>query len=185
MHNKLRQLRRSRNMTLAQVAEQLGTTAQTVSRLETQVITLSADWLEKFGALFGVDPGQILGSRNDPPAELIGRLDRFGKVTDPGTEPFDIALPAGPTTAVTLSADIGPYRSGDVLLTSRLYGADIANAVGHDALVALNEGPVLLRRLLNGQNGHYVLVPLESGETVQYGAALDWAGRVQMRISYL
>ncbi len=172
-------------MTLAQVAEQLGTTAQTISRLETQVITLSADWLEKFGALFGVDPGQILGSRTDPPAELIGRLDRFGKLTDPGSEPFDIALPTGPAIAVTVSADIGPYRSGDVLLSNRLFGADMANAVGHDALVGLHDGPVLLRRLLNGQNGHYVLVPLDSGESVQYRASLDWAGRVQMRISYL
>ncbi len=184
MHNKLRYFRRARNMTLAQVADRLGTTPQTVSRLENEVITLSADWLTRFGELFDVDPGQLLGGTPAQAIEQIGRLDRYGRLIDEAAEGFDLALPAGPTLAVTMGSDIGPYSAGDVLLASRLEGPDMANAIGHDALVAVRDGPVLLRRLINGATGDFTLVPLASGGDVHYHARLNWAARITMRISY-
>lgn len=184
MHNKLRQLRRARNLTLAQVAQELGTTPQTVSRLENEVITLSTDWLERFGALFDVDPAHLLGSPSSREIQMLGQLDRFGRVTEHTEEPCELSLPAGPAHAVKVTSVIGPYGAGDILLTTRLYGDDMTNAVGHDALVGLSDGSVLLRRLVNGREGHYMLVPLISGEDIQYNVALDWAGRIMMRVSY-
>lgn len=59
---KLRARRLAKRMTLADIAEALATTPQTVQRLETANQTLSLDWLQKYCAVLEIDPGELFGT---------------------------------------------------------------------------------------------------------------------------
>lgn len=56
---RIRAIRKQRGMTLKQVAEKLGTTPQTVQRLEADTMTLSIDWLERICAALQVKPYEL------------------------------------------------------------------------------------------------------------------------------
>ena len=58
MINRIRDIRREKGMTLADVAERCSppTTAQTIGRLETGTRQLSLTWMNRIAAALGVDP---------------------------------------------------------------------------------------------------------------------------------
>lgn len=55
----LRAIRKAQGKTLKQVADAMNTSPQTVQRLETGTMTISAEWIEKFCATLGIDPGEL------------------------------------------------------------------------------------------------------------------------------
>lgn len=63
---RIREVRKARGYTLAQVAKATGTTPQTISRLETDDMTVSVPWLEKIGAALGVDPYALMPNPDLP-----------------------------------------------------------------------------------------------------------------------
>lgn len=72
----IRDYRKARGMTLAQLAARIGTTPQTISRLETGDMTVSVEWLHKIGAVLEVEPAKLLvpvgcGPANDRFVEMI------------------------------------------------------------------------------------------------------------------
>ncbi len=183
MRNKLRQLRHERKMTLVQVADALGTTPQTVSRLENQVITLSVDWLERFAKLYQTDPADLL--RGDETREIrnLGTADAAGSVRSDEDGPFFLSVPAFTPVAVRLTAGLGPYDANDVLIGNRLEGEDMVNVIGHNAIAGLRNGTVRIGRLIKGREDSFTLVPLDPGADIHYNAALDWAAKIVMRIT--
>lgn len=56
---RIRVLRKQRGMTLRQLAEKLGTTPQSVQRLESDTMTLSIDWLERICAALQIQPYEL------------------------------------------------------------------------------------------------------------------------------
>ena len=54
IQSRIREIRRAKGMTLQQVADQIGTTAQTIGRLETGMRTLSIDWVRKIADALGL-----------------------------------------------------------------------------------------------------------------------------------
>ena len=60
MHNRIRHLRRARNITLEQVASATGTSVQQISRLELGVRRLTVDWMERIAPVLGVRPADLL-----------------------------------------------------------------------------------------------------------------------------
>ncbi len=184
MQNRLRQHRRARNLTLAQVAGALGTTPQTVSRLETEVMTLSTDWLAKFATLFDVDPAALLDTPGTKPVEHLGLVDAHGMVRNAGGENFALVLPAGASFAVRLSNATGRYDAHDILIANRLDGEALTQALGQDALVGLGDGRVLLRRPIDDGTGTKTLIPLDGGPDILYGVEPAWIAKIVMRVSY-
>jgi transcriptional regulator with XRE-family HTH domain len=60
----LRRLRHARNMTLQAVADKIGTTAQTVQRLETANMVMTLEWLDKLCWAYRIDPAVLFEARS-------------------------------------------------------------------------------------------------------------------------
>jgi len=190
METRIRQLRRQRQWTLQALAERVGTTAQTVQRLETANMTVSTDWLEKFATAFGVHPADLIAGHRHQQISILGRLGKHGMLrgqTQAFREEEEISLdiPADDPIGFRLEENCGPYQAGSILIASRLRGPDMDNVVGHDGFAALESGLVLLCRIIRGGNGAFTLVPLEPGGEIRYDQNLEWAGRLVMSVAYL
>lgn len=187
MQTRIRHYRKLRGLTLQQLAEQVATTPQTISRLETGNMTVSMDWLERFAAVFGVHVADLIEGGGGREIELLGTLAGDGAVlsgTDAHTQRFALDVPADRPVAVRLSAKIGRYEAGDLVIGNRLEGPDLAGAHGQDCLVPGTSQAIYLRRLAREADGTFTLVPLEPGGDIRFGVALEWAARVVMRVSY-
>ena len=76
MINRIRDIRREKNLTLADVAARCSppTTAQTIGRLETGMRNLSLVWMNRIAAALGVEPELLRradGARRDPVGALL------------------------------------------------------------------------------------------------------------------
>lgn len=188
METRIRDFRKRRGLTLQQLADQVGTTPQTVQRLETANMTVSTDWLERFAQAFGVHPADLIAGGPQRSMEWLGTLNREGALgaealKAPGE--FVLDVPAADSVAVRLEHALGAYQADTILIANRLYGRDLVNAHGADCLAALEGGPILLRRVVAGQNGTVTLVPLTSGQVVHYDQNVAWLGRIVMAVRYL
>ena len=65
-----RKLRKVSGLTLKEIAERMGTTPQTVQRLETGNMTVSLDWVEAYATALGV-PVLIFFSGSGTPADAV------------------------------------------------------------------------------------------------------------------
>ncbi len=185
MQTRIRHYRKLRGLTLQQLAEQVATTPQTISRLETGNMTVSMDWLERFAAVFGVHVADLIEGGGGREIELLGTLAGDGAVlSGTDTQRFALDVPADRPVAVRLSAKIGRYEAGDLVIGNRLEGPDLAGAHGQDCLVPGTGQAIYLRRLAREADGTFTLVPLEPGGDIRFGVALEWAARVVMRVSY-
>ncbi|WP_342642891.1 helix-turn-helix domain-containing protein [Rhodoligotrophos ferricapiens] len=188
METRIRELRHRRGWTLKALADRLSTTPQTVQRLETGAVTLSTDWLERFARAFGVSPAELIGGGDRPGIELLGELGRNGQLhaKRQEAERFSIDVPAIQPVAVRVSEPIGPYPRGSILIGNRLEGLDMAGVRSCDALVALDHGVILLRRVIrSGTDDRFILVPFSAEDDVSYDVAPHWIARLVMRIDYL
>jgi len=182
MQTRIRKLRKTRGWTLQQLADQIGTTPQTVQRLETANMTVSMDWLQKFANAFNVSPVDLIDESSPRDIECIGEIghEGFGE-----QNVLSLDIPAHNPIAVRISQPVGPFLCGTVLVADRLARSQWHTAVGWDCLVAVTGGATVLRRLANGLDDTYSLVPLTTGMTILYDQNLDWVARVVMRIDYL
>jgi transcriptional regulator with XRE-family HTH domain len=193
MKNRIRQYRQRRGMTLKNLADAIGTTPQSVSRLETGNMTLSTDWLVRFASALRVHPTDLLEGSGSRDIELVGQIGGDGQARALREDTLTIDVPAENPVAARLELAHGPYRAGEIVIGNRLEGADMVNAIGHDCLVKTPDGRVLLRRVVAGQAGEdadvYTLVPLEanggaSRVDIRYNQRLVWCARLVMRVAY-
>lgn len=188
METRIRDLRRRRGLTLKELASRIGTTPQTVQRLETANMTVSTDWLDRIAAALGVRPVDLLEDPDEQVMPMLGNVARHGRIVPDhgGQQTFELDLPATSAVAATMSVAIGPYPAGTVLIGDRQYGSNMSNAIGRDCLVGLEDGGFLLRRLVAGFDpDSYTLIPLSQGEDVTYDARLVWAAPIVMAVQYL
>lgn len=163
----------------------MGTTAQTISRIERQQLRLSTDWMERFAEVLHVPVGDLLETAQRPPLLIAGIVMADGALKEIPAEPLAFDVPVERPVIVRLGAPHGEYHLGETLVCARFDGADIANAVGHDCVVETSEGHRALRRVIaGGPAGTYTLVPLISGAPVRYHQHLNWAARVTWRLRH-
>jgi transcriptional regulator with XRE-family HTH domain len=174
-------------MTLQQVADFVGTTPQTVQRLETANMTVSMDWLSRLASALGVAPSALIADETSRLIPLIAHLGRDGAGRLPSQETaqevvmLDVA--AEDPVAVHLEERIGDYAAGSYLICNRFFGADIVNAHGADCIAKLAGGGLVLRRLI-WQAGAVILVPLDQSGDVRFDAQPEWAARIVMQLRY-
>lgn len=187
MRTRIRELRKLRGLTLKELADRIGTTPQTVQRLETANMTVSTSWLERIAGALGVEPAELISSSSSRDIPFLGRLGANGAIYRmKGIDSDSIALdvPAEQPVAARLDMPSGRYEAGMILIGSKLREADWLNANSRDCLVGLESGIVLLRRVFVLPSGGTLLVPLDPGTGATHDQPVAWLAPIVMSIQY-
>jgi transcriptional regulator with XRE-family HTH domain len=187
MSTRIRAIRKLRRLTLQELAKQVGTTPQTIQRLETGKMTVSVDWLTRIGKALGLPAATLLDGNAGMSVRLVGDIVSNGYVeaNDVGASPIVVAVPASDPMAVRVKFRLGPHESGTILIVSRLSKSERAKADGRDCLVELADGSLLFRRIVLGKGGPAAFVPYDDQRGVDRDLDIVWYAPVVMSIRYL
>ncbi len=179
----IRQVRRAKHLTLAEVAERCDppTTAQTIGRLETGTRTVSVIWLNRIAQALGVEAADLvkLPEQSDlPVAAILGADGVYAprheqSVTPPRASPQ--------STAIICETSIGEYRSGDEIWCDRLAPDAFGSALNRDVLLPRPAGRYVFGRLIGREGNRLQILPLGSGAKQQIIEDPAWMG-VAIRI---
>jgi transcriptional regulator with XRE-family HTH domain len=169
MINRIRDIRKEKGMTLAEVAEACDppTTAQTIGRLETGMRNLSLKWMNRIAAALEVEPEMLVTNEQAARPQIIARLGEAGAEALPS--PRDAILPtelAAGSDLVCLSIDApqGEYRSGDQLWLKRIAPKDAGQVINRDVLAPRSGGRFAFGRLIDRQGTLVGLLPPGAGQ---------------------
>jgi transcriptional regulator with XRE-family HTH domain len=178
MITRIRDVRRAKGMTLAEVAERCEppTTAQTIGRLETGTRTVSVGWLNRIAKALGVEAADLVrlpDVADLPVAAILGAAGAVAPrqssvVTPPRPEPGALAL--------IVEAGQGDYRAGDILWLDRLAPDDFVHALNRDVLLPRPAGRFLFGRLIGRDPDRLHILPLAGGGRQQVLADPAWIG---------
>lgn len=169
MINRIRDVRKQKGMTLADVAAACSppTTAQTIGRLETGMRNLSLDWMNRIAAALGVEPETLLKGNESTVPQVVARL------TDGGAEalaaPRDAILPTeldttAPLVCLVVETSQGEYRAGDQLWLRQLPPEDAPKIINRDVLAPRPGGRFAFGRLIDRQGTLVGLLPPGLGQ---------------------
>ncbi len=169
MINRIRDIRREKGMTLADVAAACTppTTAQTIGRLETGMRNLSLTWMERIAAALDVDAATLVRGDQAASPQIVARL------TDGGAEalatPHDAILPTelehgNPLVCLAIEAAQGEYRAGDQLWLRQFPPEEAHRMINRDVLVPRKGGRFAFGRLIDRQGTMVGLLPPGTGQ---------------------
>lgn len=165
MLTRIRDVRRSKGLTLLQVAERCDppTTAQTIGRLETGMRTVSVGWLNRIAAALEVEPSELvtLPERVDVPVAAI--LTSEGAVAPKRGMVLLPPRASGALIGLQVEVTQGDYRAGDALWLERLAPGDFGRAVNRDVLAPRPVGRFVFGRLAAVAGDRINLLPLTPG----------------------
>lgn len=180
MITRIRDVRKSRGLTLADVAGACvpPTTAQTIGRLETGMRTVSIDWLERIAAAMAVPASALVAmpDRADVPvAALIGLNG-----ADAPERPRSLVPPSphGDMIGLVVEAAQGDYRHGDELWAQRLQPPHFGRAINRDVLAPRPAGRFAFGRLIAVDGARIHLLPTTAGARQQVLADVPWIAMV-------
>jgi len=169
MINRIRDIRRQKGMTLADVAARCDppTTAQTIGRLETGMRSLSLIWMNRIGAALGVDPQLLVKADEVPATRMVARLGAAG--AEALSRPMDAVLPTelggdAHLIALAVDASAGEYRTGDQVWLRQIETADFARALNRDVLSPRPAGRFAFGRMIDHSDGKVTLLPPGAGQ---------------------
>lgn len=187
MKTRIRHHRQLRRLTQAQLAKLAGTTAATISRLETADMNVSMSWLHKFAEIFNVPVAELIPeNKMSSRIPCVGEIDRNGALSSQQDVHEDISLDALAKNpiAIRIAENMGTYCAGDIVIADRLQETELTSAVGKDCFVAFDEANGGFGRFISSGNGTFLLVPPEPGHNAYSLAALGWVAPVVMLIRY-
>lgn len=155
MDNRLRELRHAAGLTLQQLAERVGTTAPTVSRLEKGDRELTVSWLRRFSEALGHRPAELLEESPQFSAPVVGYVGGGDVIYwlsvsgDPGAESLEFANEFVNLIGVRVRGDsmYPVYRDGDLLFCPPRSGVDIAECLGRDCVVQTVSGQSYIKTI--------------------------------------
>ncbi|MEM6559549.1 MAG: XRE family transcriptional regulator [Myxococcota bacterium] len=155
MHNRLRELRHAAGLTLQQLADRVGTTAPTVSRLEKGDRELTVKWMRRFGDALGLRPSEILEVSPKLTAQVVGRVGAGDAIHwlsvhgDTGAEDLDFSERFADLIGVRVRGDsmYPVYRDGDLLFCRPRAGVEISECLGRDCVVQTVTGESFVKTL--------------------------------------
>ncbi|BDI60731.1 helix-turn-helix domain-containing protein [Qipengyuania nanhaisediminis] len=171
MINRIREIRKAKGLTLAQLAEACSppTTAQTIGRLETGMRNLSTKWMDRIAAALGVDPQVLVRSETAARAQVIAELgasepEALAKPRE-AILPTEIAAAHGdePMLVLEVTAALGEYRPGDTLWMRRIDPDDAGTAMNRDCLVPRPGGRYAFGRLIDRKGSLVGILPSQAG----------------------
>lgn len=169
MINRIRDIRKQKGLTLADVAARCSpaTTAQTIGRLETGTRNLSLGWMNRIAAALGVEPELLLRGEQIPQPRLIARITQSG--AEALATPRDAILPTalggdGPIVAMAIEASAGEYRAGDQLWLRQHPPEDFARLLNRDVLAPRSGGRFAFGRMIDRLDKRIALLPPDAGQ---------------------
>lgn len=190
MINRIRDIRRQKGMTLADVAARCdpATTAQTIGRLETGMRNLSLVWMNRIGAALGVDPDLLVKSNTADQPRTIARLLETG--IDALATPRDAILPTelggeGRIVAISIEASAGEYRAGDQLWLREFQPEDFGRLLNRDVLAPRSGGRFAFGRMIDRDDKRIALLPPGPGQRQIVVENPAWLAAAEMLVRRL
>lgn len=193
MINRIREIRKAKGMTLAQLAEACDppTTAQTVGRIETGMRTLSIKWMDRLGAALSVDPETLVRSETQSRPNIIAELAMNEAVALPS--PRETVMPhelaQGPDDAprivMEVTAPVSEYRPGDLIWLRRINPSQASSAINRDCLIPKSGGRFVFGRLIDTKGSLVGILPVQSGQKQQVIDNPEWIAVTQMLVRKL
>lgn len=169
MINRIRDIRREKGLTLAEVAAACRppTTAQTIGRLETGMRNLSLAWMNRIAAALGVEPELLVRGEEAAAAKFVARLTAAG--AEALSAPRDAILPTDlggdePLLCLAIETSQGEYRAGDALWLRQVSPEDAPRLINRDVLVPRSGGRFAFGRLIDRQGTKVGLLPPGIGQ---------------------
>jgi transcriptional regulator with XRE-family HTH domain len=184
---RLRQIRKARRLTLQQLAEQVGTTAQTIQRLETGNMTVSVDWLERIGAALQLTPAQLLDATPLTPVKYVGRLNGAGRIeAEANDNDLKVGVSHHDAFAIRLGHAIGAHPMGNVIVAGRVGDREreAEHLAGRECIVSLRDGRITLTEAASDGNGRIRHVALPQKAAIS-GSDIDWVAVVLMSARFV
>lgn len=189
MKTRIRYHRKLRHWTQANLARQVGTTAATISRLETADMNVSMDWLEKFADVFGVPVTALLDeTRAATTVPCVGFIDGAGALSagdNDDREDVTLETMARNPVALRMRETFGPYQTGDIVIADRISADDLPHALGRDCLVGIKGSASGFGRFVSSGHGTYLLISLTPGTDARQLPLPEWVAPVIMLIRHL
>ena len=187
MQSRIRDLRRSMGLTLADVAARCDppTTAVTIGRLEVGARTLTVPWINRISAALGVPPAELVTAPDSPDIAVAAILTGDG--IEAPTKPLTLnrPVPAEKAVGVVVEASVGDYRSGDQLWLEQLPPERFAQAVNADILAPRTAGRFTFGRLVAVDGARLQVQPPRPGARQVVVNDAPWLGVVRMLIRRL
>jgi transcriptional regulator with XRE-family HTH domain len=190
MINRIRDIRKEKGLTLAEVAERCRppTTAQTIGRLETGMRNLSLVWMNRIGKALGVDPELLVRGEQAAQPQLIARLGEHG--AEALSAPRDAILPtalgmAGQVVALAVEASAGEYRAGDQVWLRQLGPDDYPRLLNRDVLAPRAGGRFAFGRMIDREGTRVALLPPGPGQRQIVIDNPPWLGLAEMLVRRL
>ena len=180
MKNRIKHYRVQKGLTQTELAQHLGTTPATVSRLETNQMTVSTEWLSRIANVLGTHPSDLVETPDRPAIHMLGSVSRNGRVSG-APDSWFLDPPSHNAVAARISGAQGLYQPGEIVIGERLSGQSLIHAVGKDCLCETAEGQLLLARV-SGQPPEFTLIPAEPGTAIYYDTEVKWLAPVIYRI---
>lgn len=172
----IREIRRARGLTLADVAARCvpPTTAQTIGRLETGTRTVSVDWLNRIAAALGVTAADLVKLPDRVDVPVAARLDPSGAHAPLRDAASPAPRPEPGMVAVIVTGGIGDYRAGDELWCVPVSPDDFGGALNRDVLVPRAAGRFAFGRLIGRDGARLHLLPPGPGARQQVIPDAPW-----------
>ncbi|HWU02893.1 MAG TPA: helix-turn-helix transcriptional regulator [Novosphingobium sp.] len=190
MINRIRDIRRQKGMTLADVASRCvpATTAQTIGRLETGTRNLSLTWMNRIAAALDVDPELLVRGEGEENPKLIARLTDAG--AEALTAPRDAILPSalvgeGTQVAMSVETGAGDYRAGDQIWLRQVEPEGFSRLVNRDVLAPRPGGRFVFGRLIDRDEHRIALLPPGIGHRQLVIDSPPWLAVAEMLVRKL
>lgn len=173
-HIKLKELRKSKGMTLDELAELVGTSKQTIHRYETGVIAnVPPEKVESLATALGTTPAELMGWDDEPPKQYknlipmsIKQLPVLGDIACGMPIYAEEKHESFVTVSEELNADFCLKAHGDSMTGARIYDGDIVfirsqSSVnnGEIAAVIIDDEATLKRVYYYPEEGKLILSP--------------------------
>lgn len=190
MINRIRDIRKSKGVTLAQLAEACDppTTAQTIGRLETGMRNLSLKWMDRIAAALEVEPEALVRGDDSPAASIVAALRSAGP--EALTNPREAVLPTdlasdGALMVLSVEDSVGEFRPGDLIWLRQLSPDDAGHAINRDVLVPRPGGRFAFGRLIDRQGQLVGVLPPGIGHKQQVVDNPPWIAVAEMLVRRL
>ena len=173
----IREVRRAKRLTLADVAERCSppTTAQTIGRLETGTRTVSVGWLNRIADALGVTAADLVKMPERVDLPVVAFVGAEGAHAPTSARTVIAPSPAEGMVAVIIESGIGDYRAGDEVWCARLAPDDFGSALNRDVLIPRPAGRFVFGRLIGREGDKLQVLPFSAGARQQVIVDPAWA----------